>query len=73
MIRTSMRTEAAKEHARWLRRQAVHLVAQLPENEEEALQVLTHARELILQFIGQDAAVREYRALRLVQEVDETD
>lgn len=70
MIRT-VRTEGAKEHSRWLRRQAVHLVAQLPENEEDALRVLSHARELVLQFIGQDASVREYRALKLVQQADD--
>lgn len=73
MIRRAHNEEAAREHSRWLRRQAVHLVAQLPENEEDALRVLSHARELIIQFVGQDIASREYRALRLVQQADELD
>lgn len=73
MIRTSTREEAKREHDRYLRRQAVHIVAQLPEDEQEALRVLGFARELVLQFIGQDQAVREYRALKLVQQADEGD
>lgn len=73
MIRMVRNDAAKREHSRWLRRQAVHLVAQLPENEEDALQVLAHARELVLQFIGQDVSVREYRALRLVEQADDLD
>lgn len=65
------RKEANKEHNRWLRRQAVQLVAQLPENEEEALKILSHARELVLRFIGNDVGRWETRALRLVSSFED--
>ncbi|MBB3996901.1 hypothetical protein [Aureimonas pseudogalii] len=65
-MRDGKRTEASKEHDRWLRRQAVQIVAQLPESEEEALKILAHARELVSRFIGDDVGRWESRALRLV-------
>lgn len=73
MIRKTTREEAKREHERYLRRQAVYLVAQLPEDEQDALRVLSFARELMLQFLGQDTAVREYRALKLVQQADDAE
>lgn len=36
---------------RWLRHQANNLVAQLPEDEDEALYVLEHARRLVIEFL----------------------
>lgn len=65
------RSAAAKEHDRWLRRQAVQLVAQLPETEEDALRIIAYSRELVSQFIGNDIARRETRALRLVSSFEE--
>ena len=35
------------EHERWLRRQAMQIVVQLPEAEADALQVLDYARTLV--------------------------
>lgn len=67
------RKAASKEHDRWLRRQAVQIVAQLPENEEEALKVLAHARELVARFIGDDVGRWETRALKLVSAFEEPD
>lgn len=70
MIRTRRNDEARREHCRWLRRQAVHIVAQLPENEEEALKVLSFARELIIQFVGEDADGRDRRVIALIAQAD---
>lgn len=39
---------------RWLRHQANNVVAQLPEDEDEALYVLDHARRLILEYMRDD-------------------
>lgn len=65
------RKDAADEHDRWMRRQAVQIVAQLPENEADALKVLEHARRLVTQFLGDDGAPWEARSLRLVTPYDE--
>lgn len=65
------RTGAAIERDRWLRRQAVQIVAQLPENEQDALQIIAYARELQAQFIGHDIGRRELRALRLVSSFED--
>jgi len=65
------RTAAATERDRWLRRQAVQIVAQLPENEQDALQIIAYARELQAQFIGNDIGRRELRALRLVSNFED--
>lgn len=39
----------------WRRRQALQLVAQLPENAEDALAVLDYARDLVVNFLGAGA------------------
>ena len=39
---------------RWLRHQANNIVAQLPEDEAEALYVLEHARRLVVEFLHGD-------------------
>lgn len=39
---------------RWLRHQASNVVAQLPEDEDEALYILDHAKRLILEFMRDD-------------------
>lgn len=38
--------------AAWQKRQAVHIVAQLPENIEDALAVLEYARDLVASWLG---------------------
>lgn len=65
------RTAAAIERDRWLRRQAVQIVAQLPENEQDALEIIAYVRELQTQFIGHAIGRRETRALRLVSNFEE--
>jgi len=35
----------------WKKRQALHLAAQLPENPQDALAVLDHARDLVTRFL----------------------
>jgi hypothetical protein len=41
-----------KNHELWLRRQAVQIAAQLPESGQDALQVLTYAREVVEKFLA---------------------
>lgn len=36
----------------WLRRQAAHLVAQLPEDNDEAVYILEEARRFVCEFLG---------------------
>ena len=43
---------------RWLRHQASVVVAQLPEEEAEALYVLEHAKRLILEFMNDEESPR---------------
>jgi len=44
----------------WLRRQAIQIAAQLPENTDDALVVLEHAKALVEGFLkDQPALVRE--------------
>jgi hypothetical protein len=38
----------------WLRRQALQIACQLPENEADALKVLEYARELVSGFMAAD-------------------
>jgi hypothetical protein len=44
-----VRKAGAQERDRWLRRQAMQIVVQLPEEDAEALAVLDHARRLLRQ------------------------
>lgn len=37
---------------KWLRRQGVQIAAQLPENREDALAVLAHARAVVRRFLA---------------------
>lgn len=48
-------TEAPKKTGEelWLKRQAIQIAAQLPEDREAALRVLEYARELVTEFLGQ--------------------
>jgi hypothetical protein len=54
-------------HDRWLRRQAIQIAAQLPENRSDAAGILLYARELISGFLsGADSrqsvdSVADYR------------
>ena len=48
---------------RWLRHQANNVVAQLPEDEEEALYVLDSARRLILEFMREEGPRERPRAV----------
>jgi hypothetical protein len=43
----SDRESRRSERERWLRRQAMQIVVQLPENESDALQVLDYAKTLV--------------------------
>lgn len=45
----------------WRKRHAIQIVAQLPENVEDALAVLAHARDLVTAFLATDAEEREER------------
>lgn len=40
---------------KWLKRQAIQIAAQLPDNSEDALAILEYAVELIQVFLGKDA------------------
>lgn len=51
MTRTA-RKSGAKAHDRWLRRQAAHVIVQLPEDQEDAAAILSYARELLTDFVG---------------------
>ena len=44
-------------HNAWLRRHAVQLAAQLPEDTEQALAVLDYARVLVETFLSEDQAL----------------
>ena len=46
-VPTSAPENRLTERERWLRRQAMQIVVQLPDEESEALQVLDYARTLI--------------------------
>ena len=59
----TMNAKAAKgalsdSRRRWLRHQASVVVAQLPEDEDEALYVLERAKRLVLEFIREDDGPR---------------
>ena len=43
--------ESPPEASPWLRRQAIHIVAQLPENREDSLAVLEYANWLVKEFL----------------------
>lgn len=45
----------------WLRRQAVQIAAQLPENPEDAIEVLELAKGLVESFLKQDQAAPALR------------
>jgi hypothetical protein len=47
VVRLSERGVKQSERDRWLRRQAMQIVVQLPEDEADALQVLEYAKTLI--------------------------
>lgn len=47
MVPMSERESKRLERERWLRRQAMQIVVQLPEEEADALQVLDYARALV--------------------------
>jgi hypothetical protein len=47
MVPLSEREAKLAERQRWLRRQAMQIVVQLPEEETDALQVLDYARTLV--------------------------
>jgi len=38
----------------WLKRQAIQVAAQLPEDRDDALRVLDYARELVTEFLDKD-------------------
>jgi len=38
---------------RWLRREAIQIVAQLPDDESQALMVLEYARQLVVGFLAE--------------------
>jgi hypothetical protein len=38
---------------RWLRREAIQIVAQLPDDESQALMVLEYARQLVIGFLAE--------------------
>lgn len=42
----------AMSHDRWLRRQAIQIAAQLPEDRSDAAGILLYARELIVGFLA---------------------
>lgn len=46
------------EKSAWRRRQAIQIASQLPENMDDALAVLEHARDLVINFLG-DGFARE--------------
>lgn len=52
--------ESPSDASAWRRRMAIQLVAQLPDNREDALAVLSYAKDIISDFIYQPA-----RAARL--------
>lgn len=54
-IRRATTKKSADEH--WLRRQAVIIAAQLPENDEDALRVLDHAKQLVRLFLAESTRV----------------
>jgi hypothetical protein len=43
---------------RWLRREAIQIVAQLPDDESQALMVLEYARQLVVGFLAEPQAGR---------------
>lgn len=47
---------SSEDDARWLRRLAVQLVAQLPEEREEAMAVLRYAEDLLKNFVDRNDA-----------------
>ena len=51
----------SQEHSH-LRRQAIVIVSQLPDNTAEALTVLDYARHLVTEFLEEPAAVRQNSA-----------
>ena len=48
VIALSERQTKLAERERWLRRQAMQIVVQLPEEDADAMQVLDYARKLVL-------------------------
>ncbi len=48
------RAQADRDHDSWLRRQAVQIAAQLPEDRGDALAVLAYARKLTETFLAED-------------------
>ena len=56
MAERAARRSLSPERRRWLRHQANNIVAQLPENEDEALYVLEHAQRLIVEYMRDDPA-----------------
>jgi hypothetical protein len=50
-VEASVKSEDGRSRDRWLRLQAVQVIAMLPENEEEALRILAYAQELLQKFI----------------------
>lgn len=38
---------------RWLKREAIQLVAQLPDDQTQALKVLEYARQLVVEFLAE--------------------
>lgn len=38
----------------WLKRQAIQIASQLPEDREAAIRVLEYARDLVTEFLGKD-------------------
>lgn len=45
----------------WLKRQAIQITAQLPENTDDALAVLEHARALVEGFLSDQPALERER------------
>lgn len=43
----------------WRKRHAIQIVAQLPENPEDALAVLNYARDLVVDFLAVEVAPRK--------------
>ncbi|WP_421849954.1 hypothetical protein [Oricola sp.] len=52
----------------WMRRQAAQIVGLLPEDDDEALQLLEMARAMLIQTASPDAGNRDRNVIRLLSE-----
>jgi hypothetical protein len=53
-------SQAKTSRERWLKVQAMNVVAQLPEDSDEALRVLSYAQQLVVEFLAEK---REFKPL----------